>query len=178
MNNMGIKEEVAFVSGMMEGMNLDMNTNEAKLFDAIIGVLQDMALVIEENREDFDDLNKFVDDMDSDLHDVEEILNLCDDDECCCDDEDDEECDCGCCHHHDVDDEDECDCGDCEDCLVDVKCPNCGETVCFDPAVLWDEDGDVEVLCPNCDAVVFSSDMVGDDCEVLDDDPETENTED
>ena len=52
-----------------------------------------------------------------------------------------------------------------EDEFVDVKCPNCGEMVCFDPEVLWEGDGDVEVLCPNCDAVVFSSDMCGDGCE-------------
>ncbi len=37
---------------------------------------------------------------------------------------------------------------------MEVDCPNCGETVLFDQAVIDDEDV-VEVTCPNCDEVVF-----------------------
>lgn len=153
---MNLKEEVAYISGMMEGFQLDMNTKEAKLFDAILGILEDMATEIDNLQQDVDDLNEFVDDMDEDLYECEKEIGLADEDcDCCCDDEDDCDCCCGCEEEEDIDDED----------FVDVKCPNCGEVVCFDPKVLWDSDEDVEVLCPNCDAVVFSSDMVEDECE-------------
>ncbi len=37
---------------------------------------------------------------------------------------------------------------------MEVICPECGETVCFDADILDDEDV-VEVTCPNCDEVVF-----------------------
>jgi len=41
--------------------------------------------------------------------------------------------------------------------LVEVKCPQCGEIVCFDSGILVDDDV-VEVSCPNCDEIVFISD--------------------
>jgi predicted RNA-binding Zn-ribbon protein involved in translation (DUF1610 family) len=48
------------------------------------------------------------------------------------------------------------DCG-CNDDYLEVDCPKCGETVCFDSDILEDEDI-VEVTCPNCDEVVFVND--------------------
>ena len=41
-----------------------------------------------------------------------------------------------------------------EDDFVEVTCPNCGEEVCFDSDILYDEDL-IEVTCPACGAVVF-----------------------
>lgn len=41
--------------------------------------------------------------------------------------------------------------------LIEVICPECGETVCFDDDILDDEDV-IEVTCPNCDEVVFIND--------------------
>ena len=43
------------------------------------------------------------------------------------------------------------------DDYVEVECPNCGETVCFDPGILED-DAVIEIICPNCDEVVFVND--------------------
>ena len=43
------------------------------------------------------------------------------------------------------------------DDYVEVECPKCGETVCFDPEVLED-DAVIEIICPNCDEVVFVND--------------------
>ncbi|MDD4239382.1 MAG: AraC family transcriptional regulator [Desulfotomaculaceae bacterium] len=40
---------------------------------------------------------------------------------------------------------------------LEVDCPKCGETVCFDSDIL-DDDDIVEVTCPNCDVVVFVND--------------------
>ncbi|TEB06648.1 hypothetical protein Psch_00180 [Pelotomaculum schinkii] len=44
---------------------------------------------------------------------------------------------------------------------LEVDCPKCGETVCFDSDILEDDDI-VEVTCPNCDEVVFVNDDDGD----------------
>ena len=43
---------------------------------------------------------------------------------------------------------------------LEVDCPKCGETVCFDSDILEDDDI-VEVTCPNCDEVVFVNDDEG-----------------
>jgi len=45
----------------------------------------------------------------------------------------------------------------CDDEFLEVDCPKCGETVCFDADILEDDDV-VEVTCPNCDEVVFIND--------------------
>lgn len=40
---------------------------------------------------------------------------------------------------------------------LEVECPRCGETVCFDSAILEDDDL-IEVTCPECNEVVFTND--------------------
>ena len=44
-----------------------------------------------------------------------------------------------------------------EDDIVEVECPHCHETVCFDAEIIDDEDL-IEVTCPNCDEVVYVND--------------------
>ncbi len=51
---------------------------------------------------------------------------------------------------------------------IEVDCPGCGETVCFDANIVGDDDV-IEVTCPNCDKVVF----VNDDMHQAADEPET-----
>ncbi|NPV70842.1 MAG: hypothetical protein HPY55_09395 [Firmicutes bacterium] len=45
---------------------------------------------------------------------------------------------------YDVDDEE----------YVDIECPHCKETICFDEDLL---EGDDELCCPSCGGVIFSS---------------------
>lgn len=45
-----------------------------------------------------------------------------------------------------------------DDEMVEVQCPNCKETVCFDVDIVDDEDL-IEVTCPNCDEVVYVNDQ-------------------
>ncbi len=45
-----------------------------------------------------------------------------------------------------------------EDDMVEVKCPNCREIVCFESDIVDDEDL-IEVTCPNCDEVVYVNDQ-------------------
>ena len=121
---MEISEKVAYLKGLAEGLKLDAESNEGKLFTAIIDVLDDMAEKFAEVDDELCDVEDGLDAVSDDLSDVEETLYFALDD-----DEDDEE-----------DDEE-------EECFV-TTCPECEEEVYFDETVL--EDG--EVVCPNCGA--------------------------
>ena len=123
---MGISEKVAYLKGLMEGMNLSADSNEGKLFRAIVDVLDEIALEVEDLTDEVMELGDGLDVISDDLGDVEDIVY--DEDE---DDYEDEE--------DDEDDEEEC---------YATTCPECEEEVYFDESVL--EDG--EVICPNCGA--------------------------
>ena len=125
---MGISEKVAYLKGLMEGMNLDENSNEGKLFRAIADVLDEIALEVEDLTDEVMELGDGLDVISDDLSDVEDVVYDGDDlDEL--DEEDDE------------DDEEEC---------YATTCPECEEEIFFDDSVL--EDGKVE--CPNCGATL------------------------
>ena len=121
---MGISEKIAYLKGLMEGMNVDTESNEGKLFAAVVDVLDEIALEVEDLTDEVMELGDGLDVISDDLSDVEDIVyDEWDDDD---DDEDDEE-----------DEEEEC---------YATTCPTCEETIYFDESVL--EDG--EVICPNC----------------------------
>ena len=111
---MGISEKVAYLKGLAEGLKLDAESNEGKLFAAIIDVLDQMADEIADMQDEMVDLEDGLDAVSDDLSEVEESLYELDDE----DDEDDEE----------------------EECFM-TNCPECEEEVYFDESVL--EDGEV-----------------------------------
>ena len=119
---MEITEKVAYLKGLLEGMELDTEKKEGKLIAAIIDVLDDIALEREDMKDYADELGDGLDAVSDDLEDVEDIVFG--------EDEDDED---------DFEDEDD------EDCYA-TTCPTCEETIYFDESIL--EDG--EVICPNC----------------------------
>lgn len=123
---MEITEKVAYLKGLAEGMELDTDKKEGKLLAAIIDVLDDIALEIEDIKDEQAELADGLDAVSDDLEDVEDVV-FGDDDE----DADDE-------YYEDELDED-------EDCYA-TTCPTCEETIYFDESIL--EDG--EVVCPNC----------------------------
>ena len=126
---MGISEKVAYLKGLMEGMNLSADSNEGKLFRAIVNVLDEIALEVEDLTDEVMELGDGLDVISDDLGDVEDIIYDEDDDdyEDLDEDEDDEE----------------------EECYA-TTCPECEEEIFFDDSVL--EDGKVE--CPNCGATL------------------------
>ena len=121
---MEIIEKVAYLKGLAEGMELDTEKKEGKLLAAIIDLLEDIALEIEDLWDGEEELADGLDAVSDDLEDVEELLY---------DEEDEDE------------DEDEEDFDEDEDCYA-TTCPTCEEEIFFDESVL--EDG--EVICPNC----------------------------
>ena len=120
---MGITEKVAYLRGLADGLGIDDATKEGKLLAAIIDVLDDMALEIEDMQEVQLELSEGLDAVSDDLEDVEDIVYEDWDEE-----EDDEE------------EEEES-----EDCYA-TTCPTCEEEIFFDESIL--EEG--EVICPNC----------------------------
>lgn len=126
---MGISEKIAYLKGLMEGMNVDTESNEGKLFAAVVDVLDEIALEVEDLTDEVMELGDGLDVISDDLGDVEDIV-YDDEDE---DDYEDEE--------DDEDDEEEC---------YATTCPECEEEIFFDDSVL--EDGKVE--CPNCGATL------------------------
>lgn len=126
---MEIMEKVAYLKGLAEGMELDTEKKEGKLLAAIIDVLEDIALELEDIHDETSELADGLDAVSDDLEDVEDVV-FGDEDE----DEDDEDSE----YYEDDLDED-------EDCYA-TTCPTCEETIYFDESVL--EDG--EVICPNC----------------------------
>ena len=119
---MGVSEKVAYLKGLAEGLGLDADSKEGKLFAAIIDVLDEMAEEILDLEEEMADIEEGLDAVSDDLSEVEETLYELEEE---FDDEDE--------------DEDE------EDCFM-TTCPACEEEIYFDETVL--EDG--EVVCPNC----------------------------
>jgi formylmethanofuran dehydrogenase subunit E len=128
---MGVSEKVAYLKGLMEGLKIDADSDNGKMFQAIIDVLDEVALEIEDLTDEVMEVGDGLDVISDDLADVEELLY---------DDEDD-------------DDEDEpvymTTCPECEeeiyfdeDYLQDgiVVCPNCGAKLEFDAEDLSDED--------------------------------------
>ena len=83
---MGISEKVAYLKGLMEGMNLNADSNEGKLFLAIADVLDEIALEVEDLTDEVMELGDGLDVISDDLSDVEDIVY----DEWDDDDEDDE----------------------------------------------------------------------------------------
>ena len=123
---MEITEKVAYLKGLAEGMELDTEKKEGKLLSAIIDVLEDIALELEDIHDETSELADGLDAVSDDLEDVEDAV-FGEDDE----DEEDE-------YEYEEPEED-------EDCYA-TTCPTCEETIYFDESVL--EDG--EVICPNC----------------------------
>ena len=128
---MEIMERVAYLKGLAEGMELDVEKKEGKLLAAIIDVLEDIAMELEDLWDGEEELAEGLDAVSDDLEDVEDVLfeDLDDEDY---EDEDDDE--------YELDELDED-----EDCYA-TTCPTCEESIYFDESIL--EEG--EVICPNC----------------------------
>ena len=129
---MTISEKVAYLKGLAEGLDLDtQKSKEGKLISVMIGILEEVALSIEDLDENMLALGEEIDALSDDLSDVEDVVF----DE----DEDDME---------DDEDEDffEVECPSCEEPLVIdeealaegiVVCPNCDSKFSLD---LTDDD--------------------------------------
>ncbi|MGI6269683.1 MAG: CD1247 N-terminal domain-containing protein [Candidatus Howiella sp.] len=131
---MTLIEKVAYIKGMIEMADLE-ESKENKLIKAIVDVLDDMALSIEDLEDGAAELTEQIDAVDEDLANLEEDFYE-DEDDCCEDDEDDDfyEMECPACHDIIYIDEGMLDEGG-------IQCPNCGTDLEFD----------FECDCEDCD---------------------------
>ena len=122
---MTVTEKVAYLKGLMEGLSVDETSKEGKILKAVVDVLDDLAMSVEDLEDYTAELTEQVDAVDEDLDSLEnDFYGECD----CCDDDEDEE-------YYDI----TCpSCGDefsvDEDTLLEggIECPNCGEHLEFD----------------------------------------------
>lgn len=138
---MTVTEKVAYLKGLVEGLDFDKNDKETKVINAVLDVLEDLALTVSDLDDEMELVTEQLDAVDEDLADLEEIFY----DEC-------DDCDC----------DDDCDCCDCDGEMYEVECPACGEMIYFDEEIIL--DGEAE--CPNCGEVLeFDSDGECDCCD-------------
>lgn len=123
---MTLSEKTAYLKGLMEGMKIDTETNEGKLFKAIVETLEDMALTVSDIEDVVDAVCDELDSIEEDLDNIEDYI---------LDEED----------YDDEDFEDEYDFGD-DETIYEVKCPSCGSVINLDEDML--EAGSIE--CPDC----------------------------
>ena len=115
---MTIKEQAAYLKGMLSGMKLDKEKDETKLLEGIISAIENLSESFECLDEDVDGILDQLEVIDEDLAAVEDEVYG--------------ECECGC----DCDCDDDCDCG-CHDECYEVVCPTCGEKICIDEEALF-----------------------------------------
>jgi len=123
-----LKERLAYLKGLVEGLDLDDNSKEGKLFLQIINLMDGMTTSIENLEADNEELYDYMEAVDQDLTELEndyyEALE---------------------------DDEEEYD-------GFSIECPDCQEIVYIDDNTIGDEEMEMEVLCPRCHQVVFVQD--------------------
>lgn len=107
---MTISEKVAYLKGLAEGLDLDTaKSKEGKLISVMIGIMEELAMSVEDLEENALNLGEEIDVLSDDLADVEEVVF----------DEDD-------------------DAEDYDDDWFEVECPTCGADILVDDDALVD----------------------------------------
>ena len=113
---MTISEKVAYLKGLAEGLNLDTEkSKEGKLISVMIGILEELAMSVEDLEENALNLGEEIDVLSDDLADVESVV-------------------------YDEDEDDE----DYDDDWFEVECPECGSRYALDLSDDDEEDGESE----------------------------------
>ena len=132
---MNIAEKVAYLRGLLKGLSFDEDSKEAKVFEAIIDTLDEIAMAVTDLEENQGELEELVSIIDEDLGELED-------------------------DYYDLDEEEDGDDYFGEE-YYEVVCPTCGDTICLDEEML--DEG--EMACPNCgEHLEFDLDDVDCDC--------------
>ena len=140
---MTISEKSAYLKGLMDGLNLNTETNEGKMIAAIVDLLGDVTRRLTDIEETTIAISDELDEIEEDLDAIEDFIldeDDYDDDDEDWDDEDEEDWD-----DEDEDYEEGFDFGDPDTTIYEVECA-CGSIIDFDEETL--EEG--SIVCPNC----------------------------
>ncbi|MBQ7820849.1 MAG: hypothetical protein IJ391_01010 [Clostridia bacterium] len=141
---MTLTEKVAYLKGLIEGLQIDESKPENKIIKAMVDVIDDLALTVTDLEDEVDALDEYIEEIDDDLAAIEDIAYEDDDYEDDEDVEDDEF------EEWDEDDDEE----DSE--FYEVMCPHCGEVVYL--------DDDIDPTCVTCPACINKFDITEDAC--------------
>lgn len=156
---MTVNEKIAYLKGLMEGLDFEPDTPEKRILSLVVEIIGDMSEVDDSISDRMDNLEEYISEIDSDLGDVEEVLCECppeppfdpneylnsfDDLDDLDDIDDDDLCELEELDEYDDDDDDDEE--DEEDDTFSVECPECGEEVYFDSSLLDRK----EIRCPSC----------------------------
>lgn len=108
-----IREKVSYIKGLSDGLGINHETKEGKIILALIDLIDDMTMFLEDMDDRTSELEEYVEAIDEDLADVEDDVY-----------EDDDE---------DIDDEG----------FIEVECPHCNEVVYLDEEMFQDEDEEI-----------------------------------
>ena len=125
---MTVTEKVAYLKGLVEGLDFDADKKETRVINAVLDVLEDLALAVSDLDDEMAVVTEQLDAVDEDLADLEEVFY-----------EELDDCDCDC-----------DDCCDCDEDMYEVECPSCGELIYFDEEIILDGKAD----CPACGEVL------------------------
>ena len=134
---MNISEKAAYVKGLFDGMEPDMNEKQNKILKALIDLVGEMAEEVSELGQCYDDVCDQIDAIDEDLTGVEDALFEEDSEDDDYDEiysEDDKTCDCKNCSDNE------------EGTVYEVTCPTCNETIALTEAAVLQGS----MKCPKC----------------------------
>ena len=140
---MTISEKSAYLKGLMDGLNLNTETNEGKMIAAIVDLLGDVTRRLTDVEETTIAISDELDEIEEDLDAIEDFIldeDDYDDDDEEWDDEDEDDWD-----DEEEDYEEGFDFGDPDTTIYEVECA-CGSIIDFDEETL--EEG--SIVCPNC----------------------------
>ena len=121
-----ISNQISYLRGLVEGLDIDTTSKEGKVFEAILDALDEINDTIDDLYDYQDEIAVVVDMFDDELAEIEEeFIDCCDED-------------CDCCDDCDFDDDIE---------YYEIECPNCHDVICIDEDCFEDDD---EIVCPNC----------------------------
>lgn len=123
---MTVTEKAAYLKGLMEGMKLDKESDQGKLFTAIADLLEDLSLSVADLEDETSAMREYIDELDTDMSTLESAV-----------------------YDGDEDEDDEHDCVNCdeEECVVSLECPACGEEIFIEACELEDCE---QLECPAC----------------------------
>lgn len=132
-------ERASYIQGLMEGLQLDPEAKETKVFQAMVELLDDLCSTVEELENGFSTIAEEVEEIDENLGDIEEIVYG----------------GCSCGHDHDEDLQFEVQCPSCKEVIEindemlsndTLTCPKCNGTLEF----VFGEDDEDSCDCDSC----------------------------